>query len=760
MTLHLVIGDETDPAPAARALLGLAAHQLERGGACRVYSASKEPGAFAEPLGNLAFAEDAGDVLIWRYTGEAPDIHLAERFPGIRALLCDSRGLDARAARQLASLTRGFERVWAADAGVQSTLGRLGFEAAEPWTLGETSPPAARDALLAGLAHAPPLARTAGPAKVSVVICTLNRAAHLESCLLRLRRQRYPRFEVIVVNGPSADGTEAVLRKFAGEIKIRRNPRANLCVSRNLGIAAAAGEIVAFLDDDSFAHADWMREALPAFDDRLTVAAGGLSYRFRDEALEFSNGVLTEAAYPWPIQPRPGSHHDGRDGLWNTATGNNCLFRRDALLAAGGFDERIPYTHDESNVVLKMARRGMRTRHRPLAIVHHGSQPSLNRRDEFDLNWKVMVRDSIYCGYRNRPGGASPLPFLFRALLEHARHRLRDPIDWWLYRRVSLGGFLRIEWQCTYGLAAGVLKALFVKPRPLSKALLEEGREPFLPFPHEAKDPAAGIALFEEDEGHAERLAAAGYSVHVLLKGKAALLDSRRGVFRHSIPWADDAERAIACWRKLHELAVRADVRVLACASTNRGALLASLDPRFRVVTPDGNALSGPAAPAGEIRDAAGELEEPHQLIASVTAGAMRAARTVARWRDPAHEHRFWSLAAGDGQFAEGALAAPMEAGYFRLDLFAGLTETPRERDPVCKVEIRSGDGVTLHEALFDGSYFGNTRWAILSTAFHLGEPQTGLTFRITNPGFTKLLARCAELRRVGAPPREPGRSG
>jgi glycosyltransferase involved in cell wall biosynthesis len=621
MTLHLILDPARATEPLTAGALAFAQQAREAGHAVVLYAraAGAQGGEVYRKVEELAFAEDGGDLLLWCYRGEAPEMHLAERFPGIRILLCGECGVEevggpnaSSARQQLGSLTRSFERVYAGTAPAAAELAALGFEGVSVWPLcaAERGPDATER--LAEWLRLPRLPRTADRALVSIVICTLNRAEHLESCLLQLRRQRYPRFEVIVVNGPSTDHTDEVLQRFEGEIKVRRNPHANLCISRNLGIAAAAGEIVAFLDDDSFAHPDWLREALAAFDDPFTAAVGGLSYRLRDEEVEFANGVLSEVAYPWPIQPAPGSHHDGADGSWNTATGNNCLFRREALLRVGGFDERFPYAHDESNVVMKMARRGMRTRHRPLAIVHHGSQPSLNRRSEFDLNWVVIVRDSIYCGYGNRPDGAAALPHLWRTVWEHARHRLYDPIDWWLYRRVRFREFLSIERKCVQGLLAGAYKALTTEPQPISEATLAAGAAPFLPFRGEQPSSAAMLVQssyhapfrYRNGEGHrtrllAEALRGEGYASAIVVHGGASLLDCRRGIFYHSAPLAEEPlpasagalpeslrqlRRSVAVWRKMQELAVRSGAWVLSSGIWESEGLICSCDPRFATI--------------------------------------------------------------------------------------------------------------------------------------------------------------------------------
>src|SRR6185436_16377717 len=87
--------------------------------------------------------------------------------------------------------------------------------------------------------------------RVSLIINTLDRAAALRKLLASLRHLDYPAFEVIVVSGPSSDETDAVLAEFVGDIKVVRCPDQNLSRSRNLGIAAAATELVAFIDDDA-----------------------------------------------------------------------------------------------------------------------------------------------------------------------------------------------------------------------------------------------------------------------------------------------------------------------------------------------------------------------------------------------------------------------------------------------------------------------------------------------------------------------------
>ncbi|MBP3515015.1 MAG: glycosyltransferase family 2 protein, partial [Alphaproteobacteria bacterium] len=101
--------------------------------------------------------------------------------------------------------------------------------------------------------------------KVSVVINTYNRAEYLDRALQSLYYQEYPDFEVIVVNGPSTDNTEEIMQKYAQDIKIGHCSEANLAISRNIGIAMASGDYVAFMDDDAVPEPEWLNVLLSGF---------------------------------------------------------------------------------------------------------------------------------------------------------------------------------------------------------------------------------------------------------------------------------------------------------------------------------------------------------------------------------------------------------------------------------------------------------------------------------------------------------------
>src|SRR4051794_12699915 len=100
---------------------------------------------------------------------------------------------------------------------------------------------------------------------ISVVINTYNRAESLRVTLEALRRQTHDDFEVVIVNGPSTDGTDELLAAYGDAVRVVACPEAHLAKSRNLGIDAAAGEVVAFIDDDGVPEPRWLEDLAAAY---------------------------------------------------------------------------------------------------------------------------------------------------------------------------------------------------------------------------------------------------------------------------------------------------------------------------------------------------------------------------------------------------------------------------------------------------------------------------------------------------------------
>jgi glycosyltransferase involved in cell wall biosynthesis len=118
--------------------------------------------------------------------------------------------------------------------------------------------------------------------KVSVIICTHNRASLLYDLLSSFKNQTISpsEYELIVVDNASSDKTKDVVERSAKDTKILRyyyEPELGLSRARNLGIGKANGEIVAFIDDDAIPESDWLEVLIDTFEkfSPVPICVGG-----------------------------------------------------------------------------------------------------------------------------------------------------------------------------------------------------------------------------------------------------------------------------------------------------------------------------------------------------------------------------------------------------------------------------------------------------------------------------------------------------
>lgn len=186
----------------------------------------------------------------------------------------------------------------------------------------------------------------------AVILCTIGREQVLERSLAALSRMRCTDFEIIVVdNRPSEPSTRHAVENLTSEVPVRyvAEPRRGLTAARNTGVASAVdAKFVAFTDDDVEVDPDWLSWLLAPFaDDRVDAATGlVLPLSLRSEAEKrferysgFGRGV-DRTVYDM-AQHRAGDRflYPYWGGVFGS--GNSMVFRRDALIAAGGFDPAL-----------------------------------------------------------------------------------------------------------------------------------------------------------------------------------------------------------------------------------------------------------------------------------------------------------------------------------------------------------------------------------------------------------------------------------
>lgn len=251
----------------------------------------------------------------------------------------------------------------------------------------------------------PPAQAVSGPPPTSVIVVSRGRPDHLRLCLTALGQQYHPDFEIILVADPEGlrQCPDLPLKRVGFDVP-------NISAARNLGLAQAAGSVIAFIDDDSVAEPTWLARLTAPFADPRVIAAAGWT-RDRDGfRWQSRTQRITRQGLPRNLPPDPAPSLLAPEAGEPVGTlGTNCAFRATALRQIGGFDPIFAYHLDESDVNMRMAAafpQGL-TAIIPDAQVIHARAGS-PRRDAGAIPLDLQVQGRSAALFARRHGGAPP----------------------------------------------------------------------------------------------------------------------------------------------------------------------------------------------------------------------------------------------------------------------------------------------------------------------------------------------------------------
>ena len=214
--------------------------------------------------------------------------------------------------------------------------------------------------------------------RISVVVCTHNGSRTVRECCDGLGKLEYPNYEVVVVDDGSTDATAGIVQESAQELGFRLIRTANhgLSHARNVGLEAATGEIVAYIDDDAYPDPHWLTHLAFTFLRTPHVGVGGPNIPPDDR------GWIADCVANSPGGP---VHLLLTDSQAEHIPGCNMAFRRDALRAIGGFDPHLRVAGDDVDVCWRLQHQGWTLGVNPAAMVFH------HRRNSIRAYWKQQM---------------------------------------------------------------------------------------------------------------------------------------------------------------------------------------------------------------------------------------------------------------------------------------------------------------------------------------------------------------------------------
>jgi len=214
---------------------------------------------------------------------------------------------------------------------------------------------------------------------VSVVVPVRNEARHIRQTLGHLVAQQYDprRYEILVVDGQSTDGTPELAAEFAARfssLRVFSNPRRLSSAARNIGVQHARGDILVVVDGHCELDDRYLTNLVAAFQRSGADCVG------RPQPLDVSKASLLQraiaAARSAPLGHHPASHIYSSQEGFVPAKSVAVAYRRSVFDAVGLFDETFDACEDvEFNH--RLDRAGLRCYLAPAVAVHYQPRDTL-----------------------------------------------------------------------------------------------------------------------------------------------------------------------------------------------------------------------------------------------------------------------------------------------------------------------------------------------------------------------------------------------
>jgi len=233
------------------------------------------------------------------------------------------------------------------------------------------------------------------PGLISIIIPTRDRRVDLAECLCSIERQDYANREVIVVDDCSEDDSADYVRANHGDVILIVNDRRRQpAYSRNLGLRAASGEWVLFLDSDSeLPRPDWLSTMVRTLEAHPEVPILGGEIRAFGPRQDVAYGRNVRLNGATRAVAAPASEPEKLVACDYVAT-CNCFGRADAMQAAGGFDPYFGFGGEDVDFCLRVAR-GHKCCVSYTTAVHHKQSPRGRNPDETARYHLARVRQRL-----------------------------------------------------------------------------------------------------------------------------------------------------------------------------------------------------------------------------------------------------------------------------------------------------------------------------------------------------------------------------
>jgi GT2 family glycosyltransferase len=268
------------------------------------------------------------------------------------------------------------------------------------------------------------LRTVAAVAKVSVYVPAYNVGGFLTRAIEALLAQTHAPDEILVIDDGSRDSTAEIAGRYPQVTLVRHTENRGLAAARNTGFQMARNGLVASIDADCVPAPNWLASLLPHMENSNLAGVGG----------RLVEGMLDSVADRWRSAHMP--QEWGPEPIHNPMFlfGANNIFRKSAVLDAGGYDESMRTNGEDADLCRRLRAKNWDLAYDPVARVTHMRHDTV--RSILDAYWRWM--------FFGRPDAAEGIKLhliLRHAFLGNVRHMLYGLVKAdWKARRFELIG--------------------------------------------------------------------------------------------------------------------------------------------------------------------------------------------------------------------------------------------------------------------------------------------------------------------------------
>ena len=210
---------------------------------------------------------------------------------------------------------------------------------------------------------------------VSIIIPVFNQLEYTHACLASLQAvQEQPRFEVIVVDDCSTDGTSEVVTRIPGVVYLRNDSNSGFIASCNTGAKAACGKYLVFLNNDTLVKPGWLTALIDTFAEERRAGSVGSKLVYPDGRLQEAGGIIWRDASGWNYGKfdDPGKPDYNYLREVDYCSGAALMIPKALFESVGGFDSRYaPGYYEDTDLAFKVRQAGYKVLYQPLSEVTH-----------------------------------------------------------------------------------------------------------------------------------------------------------------------------------------------------------------------------------------------------------------------------------------------------------------------------------------------------------------------------------------------------